>query len=195
MALIFLPILKFKHLQMRTLSKLSILIITLGLLVLGCTRDNSQYAGVKHFYVEFEDHIDSPFSTELIANIERQMESGDFYISEESAEQGWPFYATVPRGQKVERQLIIPPHTLVNRISPVEDLEDPDKGDHILKLWVQLDLDSTNNLLVAKQSFERVNGEWQVFSKKLITSFEIPDSSGEDLEDKVAKTLIRYTFK
>ena len=163
-------------------------------LMVSCSSDNPNRAGVKQFYYEFEDNINQPWTQELTKEIGARFQQGDYLISAASAEAGWPFYATVERGATVLKSDMIPPHTKVNRLSPISDIELDNHQDHPHKLLVILDLDSAQQLHVTKQSYIWENGQWEVFSKRLYADFD-PSYKAGALTDTLSKTLIRYTFK
>jgi hypothetical protein len=163
-------------------------------MMVACSGDNPNKAGVKKFYYEFEDNINQPWTQELIGQLGERFQQGDYLISAASAEAGWPFYATVERGAMVLKSDMIPPHTKVNRLTPISQLDLDDDQDHPHKLLVILDLDSAQQLHVTKQSYTWENGDWEVFSKRLYSELD-PSYKGGALVDTLSKTLIRYTFK
>lgn len=163
-------------------------------MVVACSTDNPNRAGVKQFYYEFEDNINQPWTQELIKEIGVRFQQGDYFISAASAEAGWPFYATVERGATVLKSDMIPPHSKVNRLLPMSQIDLDDHQDHLYKLLVIMDLDSAQQLHVTKQSYIWNNGQWQVLSKRLYADFD-PSYKAGALADTLSKTLIRYTFK
>ena len=163
-------------------------------MMVACSTDNPNRAGVKLFYYEFEDNINKPWTQELIAQLGERFQQGDYLISAASAEAGWPFYATVERGAMVLKSDMIPPHTMVNRFTPISQIDLDDHQDHLHKLLIILDLDSAQQLLVTKHSYTWENGDWEGFSKRLYSEVD-PSYNGGSLVDTLSKTLIRYTFK
>jgi hypothetical protein len=158
-------------------------------------KQDDNVAGAKHFYFEFVDEVQSEFTTRVINDISKIMVQYDYIMSEESAAKGWPFYGTVERGSKVLKTDMMPPHTNVNRLSPISKLTTYNDNEHTLKViyTVQSVNDSTVN--VVKKSYDWHNNEWRSFSKELNSEFEITNAEQEDIIKKISKTLIRYTFK
>lgn len=156
---------------------------------------NSKIAGVKNFYFEIIDNIQSDFSLQLVEQISETLPQNDYLISEESAAQGWPFFGIVPRGSEVLKTDMMPPHSNVNRLTPIRDLKNYNTGEHKMKAVFTINNSSSETISISKESFEWKDGSWVKFSKKLETEFEIDLTNADEVYAKAAKTLIRYTFK
>ena len=177
--------------------KAQILIISiLGVFIIGgCESKNEHLAGVKHFYFELIDNVQSEYTIQLTDHIMEILPQYDYLISEETANLGWPFYGPVERGSKVLKTDMMPPHTNVNRLSPINSLVDYNKGEHSMKAVFTIEYKDEATINIIKESFEWSNGNWHKFSKKLSTDFNIVVSNKDETFRKVSKTLIRYTFK
>ena len=116
-------------------------------------------------------------------------------MSEKSAAIGWPYYGNVERGSKVLKTEMMPPHTNVNRLSPISQLSTDNEGEHTLKLICTIKPINDSTIDVVKKSYSWHNNEWQSFSKELNTEFKIERFNQQETIDKISKTLIRYTFK
>lgn len=175
-----------------------ILVIIMLMFMLSCATRNENVAGVKHFYFEFDDQVKTEYSLALIDQISEQLPKYDYLISEESGAEGWPFYASVDRGSRVLKSEMVPPHSNVNRLSAIEYLpEDMAHGEdeHLMKLIVELKAMDNGVLILDKQSFKWKNNQWEVFSMKIESQFRTDEKPVEEVADKIAKTLTRYTFK
>ena len=174
-----------------------IVIITLfgAFFIGGCGPTNENLAGVKHFYFELKDHVQSEYSEQLVLHITEVLPLYDYLISEESADAGWPFYGHVERGSKVLKIDMMPPHTNVNRLSPISKLKEYNQGEHSMKVVFTIENKDDHTITISKESFEWTGSEWHKFSKKLATDFNIEDGSRNEIFIKISKTLIRYTFK
>jgi hypothetical protein len=174
-----------------------IVIISLfgALFIGGCGPTNENLAGVKHFYFELIDNVQSEYSEELVQHITDALPQYDYLISEESADAGWPFYGSVERGSMVLKTDMMPPHTNVNRLSPISKLKEYNQGEHSMKAVFTIENMNDHTITIIKESFEWTGGEWHKFSKKLATDFNLEDGSRNEIFIKVSKTLIRYTFK
>jgi len=171
------------------------LTIIIFLALLGCNKEDPNAAGVKHFYFEFVDTIESDYSLELLDAVAKILVESDYLISEESAEAGWPFYGSVKRGKKVLKTDMMPPHTNVNRLSPIANLKTYNQGEHTMKAVFTIRIVENQRIIITKESFEWVDDSWRQFSKKLDSEFDMNAESKNDLFNRIAKTLIRYTFK
>lgn len=160
-----------------------------------CNIEDEEVAGVKHFYFEFIDTIQSEQSTNMINDVSSIFPMSDYIMSEESAADGWPFYGNVERESKVLKTDMMPPHSNVNRLSPISELSNYNEGEHTMKVVYTLTSSSDTTMAISKESFEWGHEEWRKFSKKMTTEFNLTRLNHEDLVDKISKTLIRYTFK
>lgn len=172
-----------------------ILLAFTSLLVLSCLQKDEKIAGVKHFYVEFVDQIQSEKSQNIIKDVSSILPEYDYLISEESAENGWPFYGNVKRESVVLKSEMMPPHTNVNRLSMIGQLSTYNMDEHTMKALFTITSKNDSIISIIKESFEWSDGEWHKFSKKLTTDFDIKNNHNQELNDKISKTLIRYTFK
>lgn len=174
-------------------------IICSFLVLIACASDNKEsdrnVAGVKHFYFEFIDHVQTDHSKQLIIDVSSIFPQYDYIMSEGSAAKGWPFYGTVKRGSKVLKAEMMPPHSNVNRLSPIVKLDDYNVGEHTMKVLFTLNAKNDSTISITKESFKWKAGKWHKFSKKLTTDFNINRNSRNQMAEKASKTLIRYTFK
>lgn len=171
------------------------LIIVLSSCGMGTTKqEDKNVAGVKHFYFKFIDNVQSEYSAGIIKDVSQLMPQYDYLISEESAAKGWPFWGSVKRGSKVLKTDMMPPHSNVNRLSPIKELTTYNQGEHTMKVLFTIDSKNDSTLLITKESFKWKAGEWHILSKKLTTDFNINNNQSL-VADKISKTLIRYTFK
>ncbi|MDH5474389.1 MAG: hypothetical protein OEX22_01730 [Cyclobacteriaceae bacterium] len=161
----------------------------------GTQSKDENVAGVKHFYFEFVDEVQNEITIEIINEVSKHMVQYDYIMSEESAAKGWPFYGNVERGTRVLKTEMMPPHSNVNRLSPISKLTNYDDDEHILKVVYTIKAINELAINIDKKSYSWHNDEWQSFSQKMSTTFEIDTPKQEDLIDKISKTLIRYTFK
>lgn len=152
-------------------------------------------AGVKHFYIEFVDNIESDYSKVLIEHLSVILPRHDYFISEESANKGWPYYEEVVRGAKVLKTDMMPPHTSINRISPIGQLKNYNQGEHSYKAIFTINNLNENLISITKESFTWKEDKWQKMSMKISTKFKVQDSNQIESFTKIAKTLVRYTFK
>ena len=173
------------------------LFVLAACLITSCNtqKQDDNVAGVKHFYFEFVDEVQNEISIEIINEVSKIMVQHDYLMSEESAAKGWPFYGAVERGGLVLKTDMMPPHSNVNRLSPISKLTDYDDSDHILKVVYTINAINDSTIIVDKKSFSWHKNEWQSFSQKMNTEFEIGSVKQEDIVEKISKTLIRYTFK
>ena len=177
-------------------SRIIIIISLFGVLFFGgCETKNENSAGVKHFYFELIDNVQSDYSEELVQYITEDLPQYDYLISEESADAGWPFYGHVERGSSVLKTDMMPPHTNVNRLSPVSKLKEYNQGEHSMKVVFTIENKDDHTITIIKESFEWTGSKWQKFSKKLATDFNLEDGNRNEIFIKISKTLIRYTFK
>lgn len=169
------------------------------LILIGCNstdeKSDKNVAGVKHFYFEFIDDVQTDYSILLINKVSSIFPQYDYIMSEESAEKGWPFYGNVTRGSKVLKTEMMPPHSNVNRLSPIDKLTTYNNGEHTLKVRFTLTRKNDSTIAITKESFDWKEGEWHKFSKKLTTDFAIDQDNQKETISKISKTLIRYTFK
>ena len=173
-----------------------IIFCLLGSLIIGgCESKNENLAGIKHFYFDLVDNVQSEYTEQLVQYITEVLPQNDYLISEETANLGWPFYGPVERGSKVLKTDMMIPHTNVNRLSPINSLVDYNKGEHTMKAVFTIESKDEATINIIKESFEWSNGNWHKFSKKLSTDFNIVVSNKDETFRKVSKTLIRYTFK
>lgn len=176
-------------------SLLSSLILLLGVLPISCKQQpNENVAGVKHFYFEFVDQVNSEFTESIIAETSKIFPQFDYLMSDDSAAKGWPFYGTVERGSTVLKSEMMPPHSNVNRLSNISEISYT-KDEHLLKAIFTIEAKNDSILSITKESFEWHNKKWNKFSKKMVTDFNIKDVEKKDVILKISKTLIRYTFK
>lgn len=152
-------------------------------------------AGVKHFYFEFVDNVQSELTKELIQSMTETMPEFDYLMSEETASKGWPFYGPVKRGSRVLKTDMMPPHSNVNRLSPISKLKNYNQGEHTMKALFTIIHKDDHSITITEESFEWSDGEWHQFSKKLFGDYDIASASQEELAEAISKTLIRYTFK
>lgn len=164
-------------------------------LLTGCTAKDENEAGVKHFYFEFIDNVQSDLSASVIEDVTKIMPQYDYLMSEESAAKGWPFYGNVARGSSVLKTDMMPPHTNVNRLSPIKQLANYNEDEHTMKVVFVVDKFDNSLLTISKQSFEWHGEEWHNYSMKLATDFKTENIDQQELVEKISKTLIRYTFK
>ena len=173
-----------------------IIFCLLGSLIIGgCEPKNENLAGVKHFYFELIDNVQSEYTEQLVQYITEVLPQYDYLISEETANLGWPFYGPVEGGSKVLKTDMMIPHTNVNRLSPINSLNNYNQGEHIMKAVFTIESKDEASVTIIKESFEWYNGNWRKFSKKLSTDFKIGANNKDETFRKVSKTLIRYTFK
>ena len=158
-------------------------------------KQDEDLAGVKHFYFEFVDEVQNELTIEIINKVSKNMVQYDYVMSEKSAAIGWPYYGNVERGSKVLKTEMMPPHTNVNRLSPISQLSTDNEGEHTLKLICTIKPINDSTIDVVKKSYSWHNNEWQSFSKELNTEFKIERLNQQETIDKISKTLIRYTFK
>jgi hypothetical protein len=156
---------------------------------------DANVAGVKHFYFEFVDEIQNEITIEIIDEASKIMVQHDYIMSEESASKGWPFYGTIERESKVLKTEMMPPHSNVNRLSPINQLTTHKEGEHTLKVIYTINSINDSTINVDKKSYDWHNNEWQGFSKKMSTEFNIKSSNQPNINKKISRTLIRYTFK
>ena len=171
------------------------LLLTLAAMSFSCGEHNENRAGVKHFYFEFIDKVESAFSQQVIVDASKFLPQHDYLMSEESASKGWPFYGNVKRGSIVLKSDMMPPHTNVNRLSPITQLDDYNNGEHTMKVVFIIEKYDNSLLTISKESFEWSGGEWHKYSMKITTDFKTENISQVALVEKISKTLIRYTFK
>jgi hypothetical protein len=161
----------------------------------GCDNKKEDLAGVKHFYFEIIDNVQNQYTHQLVQHIIEVLPQHDYLISEASANAGWPFYGHVERGSRVLKTDMMPPHTNVNRLSPLSKLKEYNQGEHSMKAVFTIENKDDKTITVIKESFEWTGSEWHKFSKKLATDFNLEDGSRNEIFIKISKTLIRYTFK
>ena len=177
-------------------SRTIIIICLFGALFAGsCESNNENLAGVKHFYFEIIDNIQSEYTEQLVQHITEVLPQYDYLISEESANLDWPFYGNVERGSKVLKTDMMPPHTNINRLSPIRNLKEYNQGEHTMKAVFTIENKDDKTITIIKESFEWSDGSWHKFSKKLATDFDVEMTNKDETFSKVSKTLIRYTFK
>ncbi|MFY0626244.1 MAG: hypothetical protein JXR07_08120 [Reichenbachiella sp.] len=174
-------------------------IFVLGLIA-GCMSvvvHEANIAGVKHFYYEINDKVESQLTRQISNDLEKILPRFDYIISESSAAEGWPFYGQLERGSLVMKSDMMPPHSNVNRLSPIHELDTNsiDPKEHIKKLIITISLSPNGKLIVSKESFRPKNDSWIVFSMKSKSEFDPNVADVASISDKISKTLIRYTFK
>lgn len=177
-------------------SLLFILFLLLSVLTISCNQQpNENLAGVKHFYFEFIDLANTDYTKSIVIEVSNIFPQNDYLMSEESAAKGWPFYGSIERGSSVLKSDMMPPHTNVNRLSPISKISFTKNEEHILKAVFSIKSKNDSTLSITKESFEWHEEEWITFSKKLTTDFHIKEAEKREVALKISKTLIRYTFK
>jgi len=159
------------------------------------TKHNEDIAGVKHFYFEFIDHVQSEYSVSMIEQVSTILPQYDYLISKESAVKGWPFYGNVKRGSILLKTEMMPPHSNVNRLSPIKELTNFNKKKHIMRVLFTIESINDSTLRITKESFQWSAEGWHQFSKKISTDFDIKLDNQQEVVSNISKTLIRYTFK
>ncbi len=161
----------------------------------GCANKEEDLAGVKHFYFEIIDNVQNQYTHQLVQHITEVLPQYDYLISEASANSGWPFYGQVERESRVLKTDMMPPHTNVNRLSPISNLKQYNQGEHTMKAVFTFENKNERTITIIKETFEWSDGNWRKFSKRLSTDFDIGMNNKDETFSKVSKTLIRYTFK
>ena len=166
-----------------------------GILFSGCNTSSQRekYAEAESYYYEFYDSARESSSQKLIQEMAVYMQRPfDYILTEESAAKGWPYYGDVPRGTRVKREIIMPPHSTVHRVEPLSQYKN-DKPAKMLEITI-LSLDSVR-VEVKFRLFKGKAGQWIRIVNQPEHYYPLKEKRQEELVEEISKAAIRNTFK
>ena len=186
----------FFYFLMRISIIILLLVSTIATFYVSCDNKTSDkdYAPIEYYYAQCLDSSVAPLSKELIRGIENYLErSMDYILTEESAAKGWPYYGEVMRDSKVERQIIMPPHSTVHRVAKFNDQSLPEENIKRLEITI-LYLDSRQADVKFKIYYGKPD-EWKRIVDQPKHNFLIDGRDMKALAEEISKAAIRFTFK
>lgn len=144
------------------------------------------------YFVQFYDSINNQLTKKIVENVPNILESYDYVLTEESGNQGWPFYLKIPKGSSFPKDSLAPPHTTVHILEVGEELDPVENGENYnmeIKFFSVSDslLELQTEILKYETGERVIQREYKFYLGRY--------ESDEELFNRISDTIIRNTFK
>jgi len=166
----------------------------IGLCLYSCTQvDKKNYAEVEYYYYDYFDSTQTR-NVEIEALVQDYLKRPkDYILTEKSAARGWPYYEEVNQGVKVEREVIMPPHSTLHRMKGLSELKD--QNSEVKKLEITILWTNEEEISVRIRLYKGKPDDWKRVSNQPPYKFHVKDRSTNEIASDIAKASIRATFK
>ena len=167
-------------------------LILLCAMVAGCNSKPQEYAPDRNYYFTVKSNSSSETSAVVKKYLETNIPAFKYTITNASGIQ-WPYYKAYELDEKVHRDSLAIPHTIIHRMIPLENNK-PSEGEFLVQIEIFEEPDTIPNYSVT--IFRQTNNQRQLSASTGIHYIHPSEyRTSDQLADLLLKNIVRYSFK